>query len=126
MQKTEDCAISFYFASYGKAPDNPYEQLTGFQNLIYPLFGLAAEDSALKLSTVALATLFFNTWNAPHPENPLSRSYYVKALAAIKHQLTQKDKCTDDDIIVSILLLGLFEVGAAGPKMQASTYMNRN
>lgn len=110
MQKTEDYAIGFYFTSYGRVPASRSEKLCGFQDLILPLFISAKEDSALKMSTMALATLFFNTWTAPQPENPLSRSYYVKALAAIKQQLKENDYSTNDEMIMSVLLLQLFEV----------------
>ena len=126
MQKTEDYAVSFYFASYGRAPPSRSEELKGFQHLILPLFAMTAEDSALKMSTMALATLFFNTWNAPLPENPLSRSYYVKALAAMKLQLKQKDQCSNDEMIMSVLILELFEVNVTASNILTSTYIIRN
>jgi len=125
-QETEDYAISFYFTSYGRPSVNYDERLCGFQDIILPIFSSSPDGSALKLSTMAIATLFFNTWRAPQPENPLSRSYYIKALSVINQQLKEKDQYTTDETILAVLILQLFEVGNASLHQLALAYHNRN
>ncbi|KAF4628856.1 hypothetical protein G7Y89_g9292 [Cudoniella acicularis] len=59
---------------------------------------------------MALASCLYIAWKSQRPDAPLSRPYYLRAISAMKEQLSQPDTCANDEMLLSVLLLQQYEI----------------
>ena len=104
--------MNFFFSTYAR-PANYKNETRGFLQHIVPLYGSASPQSTLRYCTLALATFFLVAWTNHSLESKVSRMYYANAIAAMKTQLTSSIACSNDEMLLSILLLQLYEVRRA-------------
>ncbi len=81
-----------------------------FLEFVSPLYLKAAPDSTLKMSTLAVASCLFTAWLNRRSDTPFSRSFYLRAVSAMKDQIVNAENCSNDEMLLSILLLQFFEV----------------
>ncbi|KAF4638024.1 hypothetical protein G7Y89_g40 [Cudoniella acicularis] len=107
----EEFPLSFYFAIYATpSSQTPFER-RGLVGHIAPTFLRAKPDSTIRMSIMAVATCLFLAWMNRTPDSPFSRSYYLKALSAMKDQLSKPEACSNDEMLMGVLLLQLYEHG---------------
>lgn len=104
-----DHALSFFFTTYAR-PFNYKNESRGFLEYVEPLYKLAAPQSTLHYSTLALATFFLGAWTNHSLDSQISRLCYANAISSMKEQLVSSDDCSNDEMLLSILLLQLYEV----------------
>jgi hypothetical protein len=102
-------ALNFWFTNYANPPSKSYEEC-GFVEHVAPLFLKSAPESTLRLSTLAVATILFTAWSGRNPDTSLTRSFYLKAVSAMKNQHSIPGNCTNNEMIMSVLLLQMYEV----------------
>ncbi|CZR68852.1 uncharacterized protein PAC_18752 [Phialocephala subalpina] len=105
----EAYALAFFFSSYASPPVEPDDR-RGFLEHIGPQYVIAPPDSALKMATMAISSFLFIAWLDRRPDNPMSRSFYLKAISAMKDRIRQPGGCADNDVLTSVLLLQMYEV----------------
>ena len=70
---------------------------------------LAQSQSCMKMATIAVATCLFSAWMNRSPETPLSRSFYYRAVSLMKDRVTKERGCTEDDVLMAVMLLQMYE-----------------
>jgi hypothetical protein len=105
----EEFALSFFFAVYASPTTNPLDTREHL-DFLAPLYPRTGPHSTLSLSTMALASCLYMAWKSQRPDAPLSRSPYLRAVSAMKEQITQADTCANDEILLAVLLLQQYEV----------------
>ena len=105
-------ALDFFFSTYGRPLTYKFEY-RGFLEHVFELYAKAAPESALRLSTLAVSTFLHASWMDHRHDSQLSRSLYGKAVSAMKVQLCSTPACSNDEMLISILLLQLYEVRLA-------------
>lgn len=108
-QNPEESALTFFFTTYATRPARSQEW-HGFLEFVSPLYLKAAPDSTLKMSTLAIASCLFTAWLNRRSDTPFSRSFYLRAVSAMKGQIINSANCSNDEMLLSILLLQFFEV----------------
>lgn len=109
FDKPEEYALNFFLTFYASQPNNDLER-RAFFDYVVPLYFQADENSTMKLSTLAVSSIMYGGWMDRRADSPLARTYYVKAVSAMKEQLNNPGTCADDQMITSVLLLQLYEV----------------
>lgn len=61
-----------------------------------------------------MASALYMAWTSGSLDGTLSREYYSKAVQAMKSQVGQREKCSDDEILMAVLLLQMYEVSEIG------------
>jgi hypothetical protein len=102
-------SINFFFTFYATPPNSDLER-RAFFDYVVPLYFAASENSTMRLSTLAVASIMFCGWMNRRADSALARAYYVKAVSAMKEQLCYPDTCADDQMLMSVLLLQMYEV----------------
>lgn len=105
----EEQALFFFFNHFVLPVRDPLAR-KGFLEHLGPYHAKASPDSPLKLSTLAVATCMMSSGMGRPPDTPLSRSFYLRAVSTIKDQVMQQKNCLEDDLIVAVMLLQLYEV----------------
>jgi hypothetical protein len=109
LDDPEEFALSFFFTVYASPDPDPLDTREHL-HFLAPLCPRAGPHSTLSLSTMALASCLYIAWKSQRPDAPLSRSPYLRAVSAMKEQITQADTCSNDEILLSVLLLQQYEV----------------
>lgn len=113
-QLSEDCmepSLDFFFSTYARPMAYKFEY-RGFLEHVFELHSRAAPKSAVRLSTMAVGTFLLGSWMDRSHDSHLSRKFYGKAVSAMKEQLCSASACSNDEMLISILLLQLYEVRA--------------
>ncbi|KAE9369974.1 hypothetical protein N431DRAFT_414338 [Stipitochalara longipes BDJ] len=116
----EDFALTFWFTNYANPPMKSYEEC-GFVEHVAPLFLKSTPESTLRLSTLAVATILFTAWSDLNPDTALTRSFYLKAVSAMRDQLSMPGECTNNEMIMSVLLLQMYETLIGNARKRPST-----
>jgi hypothetical protein len=109
LDDPEEFALSFFFTVYAPPTTNPLDTREHLE-FLEPLYPRTGPHSTLSLSTMALASCLYFAWKNQRPDAPLSRTPYLRAVSAMKEQITQADTCANDEILLSVLLLQQYEV----------------
>lgn len=102
-------ALDFFFSTYARPSTYKYEY-RGFLEHVYELYESACHDSTVRLSTLAVGTFLLGSWMNSNHDSKTSRTFYAKAVSAMKEQLASPLACSNDEMLISILLLQLYEV----------------
>jgi hypothetical protein len=105
-------ALSFFFSTYARSSNYVHES-RGFLEHVHLLYQAAAPQSTLRSSTLAVATFLLGSWINRTHESKISRMHYANAVSAMKEQLTSSPACSNDEMLMAILLLQLYEVSNA-------------
>ncbi|KAH8687303.1 hypothetical protein BGZ60DRAFT_5625 [Tricladium varicosporioides] len=117
----EEFAVGFYFSIYAGQPvKNPLEK-RGYMDFVVPAYFQSKLDSTLRMSVMAVASSLFTAWLGRNPDSPLTRSFYLRALSTMKEQLTRSDTCSNDEMLMSVLLLQLYETLISTAKGQRAS-----
>jgi hypothetical protein len=109
LNDPEEFALSFFSTVYASPDPDPLDTREHL-HFLAPLYPREGPHSTLSLSTMALASCLYIAWKSQRPNAPLSRSPYLRAVSAMKEQITQADTCSNDEILLSVLLLQQYEV----------------
>jgi hypothetical protein len=112
LDDPEEFALSFFFTVYASPDPDPLDTREHL-HFLAPLYPRAGPHSTLSLSTMALASCLYFAWKSQRPDAPLSRSPYLRAVSAMKEQITRADTCSNDEILLSVLLLQQYEVSCS-------------
>lgn len=105
----EKYAINFFFSFYAAPPSSILDRRSYF-DVIAPLYLAADENSTMRFSTLAVASVMFTAWMDRRADSTLARMHYLKAVSAMKEQLARpNDSCTDDEMLMAVLLLQFYE-----------------
>jgi len=102
-------STTFFFSFYATPSNNDLER-RAFFDYVVPLYFQSNENSTMRLSTLAVASIMFYAWMDRNADSPLARTYYLRAVSAMKEQLSHPDTCSDDEMLMSVLLLQMYEV----------------
>lgn len=117
-ERPEDIALDFYFQIWVLPGDSTFSR-RGWSEYIAPMFANSAKQSVLRMSTMAMAGALLVAWLDRRPDNPLSRAYYLRAVSIMKDKVAQQD-VSNDEVLMSVLLLQMYEVGLPSKKTAAS------
>jgi hypothetical protein len=109
QEDLENYALTFWFTNYSNPPSKSYGEC-GFIEHVAPLFLKSGPQSTLRMSTLAVSTCLFTALSDRNPDTPLTRSFYLKAVSAMKQQLSTSIECVNNEMIISVLLLQMYEV----------------
>lgn len=109
LDDPEEFALSFFFSVYASPTTNALDTREHL-DFLPPLYSRAEPKATLSLSTTALASCLYFAWKSQKPDAPLSSSSYLRAVSAMKKQLTHTDTCANNEILLSVLLLQQYEV----------------
>jgi hypothetical protein len=108
QQDLKEYALTFLFFSFERPPRS--RESHGFLDYASLLYQNAAPGSTLKMSTMAVACSLLTGWLNHGPDTPWSRKSYFKAVSAMKIQIFHTNKCSNEEMLMSILLLQFYEV----------------
>lgn len=108
-QDYESYALSFFFSSYILLPQD-LEVRRGFLECLYPVWVQADFTSPLRPVVAAVASCLLEAWSQLKPDLPLSlsRSRYLKGVAALRKSL-QNTEDVGDDVLMAALMLDMYE-----------------
>ena len=104
-----DYALNVFFTFYANPPAADHERRGCFEYVV-PLYSRAGEESALKMSVMAVASIMFLAWMDRRPDDLWSRGWYLRAVGAMKVQLENPENCADDEMLAAVLMLQMYEV----------------
>lgn len=105
----EGYAVSFFLSSYVLLPKD-LEVRRGFLDCLYPVWVQADSTSPLRPAVAAVASCLLEAWSQLKPDLPLSlsRSRYLKGVAALRKSL-QSTEDVGDDVVMASLMLDMYE-----------------
>lgn len=108
-QPLEDTVIPLFFNSYLYLPKDPHIR-NGFMELLPEMYSNAGIGSPLHTSTLAVAYFTVAAWTGQGSLVRASQQYFTQTLPKIRQTLLSNDDSEYDRILMSILLLSLYEV----------------
>jgi hypothetical protein len=105
----EDHALCFFFTRYVLPKRDPQAR-RGFLEYTLPIYSKSEPHSPLKLSIMAVATSMLSASMNQGDDPPLARSFYLGAVSRMKERVSEPKGCTDDELIMAVMLLQLYEV----------------
>lgn len=108
-QDYEGYAVSFFLSSYILLPRD-LEVRQGYLDCLYPVWVQTDSTSPLRPAVAAVALCLLEAWSQLKTDLPLSlsRSQYLKGLAALRKSLqSTEDIC--DDVLMAGLMLDMYE-----------------
>ena len=108
----ESHALTFFVSSWVLFPHDP-ETDHGITELLPFFFGNLKSGTTLSLALTAVSRLMFAAWERrvrAVVETPEARLAYGKALAATRVAIEDPVQCTEDETLMAVLLLALYEV----------------
>jgi hypothetical protein len=108
LEEPDDFALSFFFNVYG--PSNNLLDKRDHLEFLTPLYPSMRAGGILALSTMALASCLYIAWKSQRPDAPLSRGAYLRAIEGMRERICRDE--SSDEMLLSVLLLGQYEVGA--------------
>jgi hypothetical protein len=108
-QDYEGYAVSFFLSSYILLPKD-LEVRRGFLDCLYPVWVQTDSTSPLRPAVAAVASCILEAWSLLKPDLPLSlsRSQYLKGVAALRKSL-QSTEDVGDDVLMAALMLDMYE-----------------
>lgn len=108
-QNYEDYALDFFFSKY-IFPPRDHGVPRGFLEFLYPVWTQADATSPLWPATTAVASCMLEAWSKLQPDLPLtlSRSQYLKGVAAVRKSL-QGSEDVGDDVLMAAQMLNFYE-----------------
>jgi hypothetical protein len=108
-QDYEGYAVSFFLSSYILLPMD-LEVRRSFLDCLYPVWVQTDSSSPLRPAVAAVASCILEAWSLLKPDLPLSlsRSQYLKGVAALRKSL-QSTEDVGDDILMAALMLDMYE-----------------
>lgn len=104
-QDYEDYALNFFFPSYILLPGDPQEERS-FMTYLYPIWAHVETVSPLKPAVAAVSLCLLEAWSGLQPAQPFShsRSQYMKAIAALRHDLKSTENVSDHILMTALML----------------------
>lgn len=112
MQCPEQEALCFWFLNFVMLPRHP-ESLCGYMEYLLPLYNDTKVDSPLSLVTLATALAAFGKIPGKIPSKrilPMAKKAYSRALTAIKKAVCDPVEAKNDDTLIAVLFLSIYEV----------------
>lgn len=108
-QDYEGYAVSFFLSSYVLLPKD-LEVQRGFLDCLYPVWVQSGSTSPLRPAVTAVASCMLEAWSLRKPDLPLSisRSQYLRGIAAVRKSL-QSSGDVGDDVVMAVLMLDMYE-----------------
>lgn len=112
-QEPEQLAIGFFFNRFIFVPRHS-EAAHGFLEALPHLYTSAGPQSALAAATMAISLAAFANTPAKKVFLPQTRLMYGEAMIRIHREMEDPLAVRKDETLMTVLLLGLLEVGRAG------------
>ena len=111
IEDEESRALTFFVSSWVLFPHDPKTD-HGITELLPYFFGDLKSGKSLYLALAATSRLLFAAWELRirDIETPRVKVAYGKALKATRLALEDPIECSKDETLMSVLLLGLYEV----------------
>ena len=112
VEDEESHALTFFVSSWVLFPHDP-ETDHGITELLPFFFGNLKSGTTLSLALTAVSRLLFAAWERrvrAVVETPESQMAYGKALTATRVAIEDPVQCTEDETLMAVLLLALYEV----------------
>jgi hypothetical protein len=108
-QDYEGYAVNFFLSSYILLPMD-LEVRRSFLDCLYPVWVQTDSSSPLRPAVAAVASCILEAWSLLKPDLPLSlsRSQYLKGVAALRKSL-QSAGDVGDDVLMAALMLDMYE-----------------
>ena len=106
----EDQILTFFFNTYLLPIRDPLAR-RGFLEYLAPVYSNTDPESPFMLSTMAVASGLMCTRMGQDPNTTFSRSFYLRAVKAMRDQVSVQKACANDEMLIAVLLLQLYEVG---------------
>ena len=105
----EDLAVCKFFSTYVFVPRH-HESVRDFLDCLPLLFSRAPSVSLVSLATSAVALMVVGGDPSRQLERTLSRQMFGKALLMVHRAIEDPKESVQDDTLMAVLLLGLYEV----------------
>lgn len=110
----EDHALCFFFTRY-VLPQRDPQARRGFLEYTLPIYSKSGPHSPLKLSIIAVAASMLSGAMNQGDDPPLARSFYLGAVQRMKERVTEQRECADDELLMAVMLLQMYEVSYSMP-----------
>ena len=100
----DDYILTFFFNLYILPIRDPLAR-RGFLEYLAPIYSHTDLNSPFMLSTMAVASCLLSIHIGHDPNTTFSRSYYLRAVKAIRDCVSEQKGCSEDEIVISVLLL---------------------
>ena len=108
-QPMEDTVLPLFFNAYLYFPKDPQIR-NGFMEILPSMFSNAQAGSHIHSATLAVASFTVAAWTGQRSLLQASEAYFTKALPRIREALEENKDADLDIVIISILLLSIYEV----------------
>lgn len=105
----EDHVLCFFFTRY-VLPQRDPQARRGFLEYTLPIYSKSVPHSPLQLSIMAVATSMLSGSMNQGDDPPLARSFYLGAVSHMKERVSEVRGCADDELIMAVMLLQMYEV----------------
>lgn len=109
-----EVAVCSFFNSFVLPPRHP-DTIRGYIECLLPLYN-ASRDGSLLHQTVAAVSLSVGGGHPQSRGRTLARQIFVNALQLTHQAIEDPEESVKDETLMSVLLLGLYEVRPARPK----------
>lgn len=125
QEDREAGCLCFFFTNYITVARDQ-QTSRDYLDFLLPLYSTVRHDSPLSLVTSALATNLTSIWAHRGPDSPLARTYHGKALALTKRAIDDPQQNTTDEMLMTVLMLELYECLGSTTKFQSSSGAHRS
>lgn len=110
MDDKDSQALCFFVSSWVLFPRDPQTD-RGVTEILPLFFAGLRPGTPLSLSLAAISNFIFGAWeHGIRQETPQMQSAYGKALSAMRLALQDPNESCSDELLMSVLLLGFYEV----------------
>ena len=118
----DDHVLTFFFNLYILPIRDPLAR-RGFLEYLAPIYSDTDPTSPFMLSTMAVASCMLSIRTGHDPNTTFSRSYYLRAVKAMRDCVTEQKACTQDEMLIAVLLLQMYEVRQSTPGETAAGWL---
>lgn len=105
----DDQVLTFFFNLYILPIRDPLAR-RGFLEYLAPIYSNTDPQSPFMLSTMAVASCMLSIRMGQAPNTTFSRAYYLRAVKALRDHVTEQKACREDEMLIAVLLLQMYEV----------------
>jgi hypothetical protein len=105
----DDHILTFFFNLYILPIRDPLAR-RGFLEYLAPVYSNTDPNSPFMLSTMAVASCMLAIRTGHDPNTTFSRSYYLRAVKAMRDCVSEQKSCAQDEMLIAVLLLQMYEV----------------
>ena len=105
----DDYILTFFFNLYILPIRDPLAR-RGFLEYLAPIYSHTDPNSPFMLSTMAVASCMLSIRMGHDPNTTFSRSYYLRAVKAMRDCVSEQKACSEDEMVIAVLLLQMYEV----------------